>query len=133
MHFPARKGGWPVFPGRSPVVKVLYKLAPLLFEGRLPQPSRPKAVSNFSPFRTLGATAPSTLTPVRACPSQILVLLCTVLAVAVEFELVVHDVKSVFFFDFFLDLIKEVIGEFRHLAAAKADEMMVGVGQVMVV
>ena len=133
MHFPARKGGWPVFPGRSPVVKVLYKLAPLLFEGRPPQPSWPQAMSNLS---TLGAKAPSnlrTLTPVRARPSQILVLLCTVLAVAVEFELVVHDVKTVFFFDFFLDLIKEVVGEFRHLAAAKADEMMVGVGQVMVV
>ena len=54
--------------GKSPIVKVLYKLAPSINVTRPPQPSAAGPLSNL---RTLGAIAPSnfrTLTPIRACP-----------------------------------------------------------------
>ena len=46
MHFRHATGVVGLFShGRSPVVKVLYKLAPLLFEGRLPPPFAPSEPS----------------------------------------------------------------------------------------
>ena len=46
-HFPRPKGGWPVFPGRSPVVRFYsYRR-----RSRPPQPSAPQGPSNL---RTLG-------------------------------------------------------------------------------
>ena len=68
-----------------------------------------------------------------SCSSQILILFSAVPAVAIEFQLIIYNVKAVFLFDFFLYLIKEVVGEFCHLPTAKADEMMMRVGQVMVI
>ena len=49
--------------GRSPVVKVLYKLAPLPFEGRLPVPfesSRRNQITLSAPHRTVRAVFPHT-------------------------------------------------------------------------
>ena len=55
--------------GRSPVVKVLYKLAPLLFQGSQPQPSAPEALLPPERERTQPfAQGAKPLHPRSGCP-----------------------------------------------------------------
>ena len=64
---------------------------------------------------------------------QIPVFLHAVLAVAVEFQLVIHYIETIFLFNFILHFIEEIIGKFCHLSAAQTDEMVMGMGKVVVV
>ena len=64
---------------------------------------------------------------------KLMVLLCTVLAVAVELELVIHNVEAAFLFDFVPDVIQEIIGKFSDLATAQADEVVMGMVDIPVI
>lgn len=63
----------------------------------------------------------------------IICLFYAILAIAIKFQLVIYDIKSIFFLYFILDIVQEIIRKFNNFSASQTNQMMMGCVIVFIV